>query len=448
MRMILPNQVKKILRLFEQNGFQAYLVGGGVRDMLMGGTAGDYDIATDALPSETKALFSRALINSDGEKYGVLKVDTDGVRYEVTTCRRESGYADGRRPGSVEFLSDIRQDLLRRDFTMNALAYNEKDGLIDLFGGADDIALKTIRCVGDPLARFSEDALRILRAFRFSAQLGFTMENKTLSAMRACAGSVAYLAPARLRSELDKSVMAAHFPFPALHYTFVLTAFIPEIAASIGFEQHTPYHNLDVWAHTVKSLEYTPEELDLKLCMLLHDIGKPASFTQDDKGVGHAKGHARRSADMAAEILRRLEYPAKTAEHVTQLIRCHDRREKPTYENARAFLYKYGKTFTRELLKIRRADNMAKNPPYSARLLGELDRFERLMEEVIRNGDYITRGQLALGGGDLAQMGFSGAGIGRALSALYDEVAAGALPNERGALAAYARCALRNETEK
>jgi tRNA nucleotidyltransferase (CCA-adding enzyme) len=400
MRITLPSDVKKILDRFGQNGFQSYLVGGCLRDMLIGRSAGDYDIATDALPSETKVLFHGAEIKSDGEKYGALKIKADGVWYEITTCRRESGYTDGRRPGSVEFLNDIRQDLVRRDFTMNALAYNEKDGLIDLFGGVNDISKKIIRCVGDPLTRFSEDALRILRAFRFSAQLGFTIEKKTLSAMRACAQSVVDLPPAHLRSELNKSVMGAYFSDPALRYPFVLTAFIPEIAASIGFDQHTPYHNLDVWAHTVKSIEHTPEALDLKLCMLLHDIGKPACFTRDDKGVGPAKGHAQTSADMAADILKRLEYPAKTAEHVTQLIRCHDRREKPTYENARAFLYKYGKTFTRELLTIRRADNMAKNPPHSAQLLRELDRFERLTEEVIRSGDYITRGQLAFSGGD------------------------------------------------
>ncbi len=449
MQPILPEEVKRILRRFEENGFEAYLVGGCVRDMLMNRPSGDYDIATDALPSEMRALFSGCAVKMDGEKYGGLTVEADGVRYEMTTYRRETDYADRRRPDSVAFLRDIKQDLKRRDFTMNALAYNEKDGLIDLFGGADDIAKKTIRCVGDPQARFSEDALRILRAFRFSAQLGFTAEEKTLAAMRACAGHIAGLSPARLRQELEKSLTGAYFSYPALHYVFVLTAFIPEISAGVGFEQRTPYHHLDVWAHTVASVGHAPADLELKLCLLLHDIGKPACYTLDRKGIGHAKGHAALSADMAEKILARLEYPAKTAEHITALIRCHDRREKPTYENARAFLYKYGLKFTRVLLAIRRADNMAKNPPYSARLLKELDRFERFTDEVLRNGDYVPRSALAINGDDLTDMGFAGPEIGRLLSALYDAVAEGALPNARGALASYAqKIGRREENEK
>ncbi len=431
MKINLPNEIIKILSLLNASGYQAYLVGGCIRDIILNRTVSDWDIVTNATPDQVCVVFSSYALNAYAAKYGTISFSTESGKYEITTMRKENLYADNRRPDIIEFTDNLAIDLKRRDFTINAIAYSLNEGIIDKHKGLDDLKKGVLRTVGNPYDTFYEDHLRIMRAFRFSAQLGFYIEENTLNAAKNMTDKKLNIPTHNIKHELNLSLLGDHFSLPALQYTFIISNIIEEIKPTIGFMQHTPFHNLDIWSHTVKSIEYTPNNIDLKLCMLLHDLGKPHCFTLDKNGIGHFKGHSEKGADLAQKILSNLQYNKHTIRYIYKLIYNHDRRETATYENARKLLCIYGEKFLKDLLTIRRADNMAKNPSKVKEMLHELDKFEEYMQKIIKNGDYLKKDQMAISGNDLKLLGFRNEEIKQTLDALYIMIAENKIHNDR-----------------
>ena len=306
--MMLPQAVQYCIQSLEAAGYQGFAVGGCVRDSLLGFIPADYDLCTDAKPDEICEVFSAHQLLHHGQKHGTVGVVLDEQVYEITTFRTEGDYADARHPGWVAFVPNVEEDLARRDFTVNAMAYNPRQGYIDPFGGQADLQNKILRTVGDPEARFREDALRILRGARFSARFGLTPEPATLTAMKKLAPLMENLTRERVFEELCKLICSATAEDLG-EFASLLTQVIPELAPSVGFEQRSPHHRYDVFTHTAHVVEAVPQELPLRWAALLHDVGKPACFTTDETGRGHFKGHAKVSQEMADGILLRLKPP-------------------------------------------------------------------------------------------------------------------------------------------
>lgn len=297
--MTIPQDALTILQRLNDAGEEAYVVGGCVRDALLGVTPKDWDICTSARPEEMQRIFSGMHVVETGLKHGTLTVVLHHTPYEVTTFRVDGAYTDHRHPDGVTFVTDVTMDLARRDFTVNAMAYHPVRGLVDAFGGREDLARRLIRCVGRPEARFEEDALRILRALRFASVYDFDIDPETASAIHALYPTMAQVAAERIRVELSKLLCGKGVGRILRDYSDVITFLLPELAPSVGFEQHTPYHRFDVWEHTVRAVEAVAPTEALRLTMLLHDSGKPACFTMDAQGVGHAYGHQKRSTELA-----------------------------------------------------------------------------------------------------------------------------------------------------
>ena len=311
--MFLPENVMLCIRALEQAGFSAYAVGGCVRDALLGLSPHDYDLCTNALPADTVRVFSPYSLVRSGEKHGTIGVVMDGEVIEITTFRTEGGYQDSRHPDWVRFVSGLEEDLSRRDFTVNAMAYNPKTGYVDPFGGQADLENKILRTVGDPAARFTEDPLRILRGVRFAVRFDLTPEAKTERAMTALSHRMDKLAKERVFDELCK-LLPAVTAQELQRFVPVLTAVIPELKPAVGFLQHTPHHAYDVFTHTSLVVEGVGEDLALRWAALLHDAGKPGSFTMDENGRGHFKGHAHLSGEIAEAVLHRLKAPTALRE--------------------------------------------------------------------------------------------------------------------------------------
>ena len=287
----LPQGARYVMARLEESGYQAYAVGGCVRDSLLGRAPKDWDICTDALPEDMQRIFRCDHLIETGLKHGTLTVMKGGEPYEVTTFRVDGEYTDHRHPDGVHFVTEVREDLARRDFTVNAMAWNPKTGVVDAFGGREDLARGVIRCVGDAETRFGEDALRIMRALRFASVYGFAIEEETARAIHRLKDTLQDVAAERIRVELAKLLCGQGAGQILREYSDVLFAILPQLAAMHGFDQHTPYHAYDVWEHTVRAVESVPANEVLRLTMLLHDSGKPAAFTVDENGVGHAHGH-------------------------------------------------------------------------------------------------------------------------------------------------------------
>lgn len=321
--MKIPENVTHLLRRLTDRGYEAYAVGGCVRDTLLGRTPGDWDICTSAMPEETEACFRPAVIET-GLKHGTVTVLLKGEQYEITTFRRDGAYADHRRPEQVDFVRDLREDLSRRDFTVNAMAAGADGAIIDLFEGRADLGKKLLRCVGDPDRRFQEDALRILRGLRFASQLGFSVEERTACAMEENKELLSCVSGERTYAELTKLLTGTYAPAVLEEYGTVLLPVLPEIGPAMGFPQYNPCHDRDVWGHTLRALELSPADPVIRWTLLLHDLGKPDCLTIDDKGIGHFHGHPQRSAEIAEGILQRLHVDTKTRETVCELVRRHD----------------------------------------------------------------------------------------------------------------------------
>ncbi len=435
--MEIPPNITRILDMLENAGYEAYIVGGCVRDSLMGMTPHDYDVTTSALPEETERVFSGMKLIETGLKHGTVTVLSDGEPVEITTYRVDGEYHDSRRPDSVTFTRSLREDIARRDFTMNGIAYSPRRGMFDEFGGAEDIRRGIIRCIGDPEKRFREDALRIMRGMRFSASLGFQVEERTAAAMLDNRELLCNISAERIFTELSGLLTGRQSAFNMrrvlTEFRDILAEVIPEFKATFNFEQRSKYHSLDVYQHLLASAEaaalISHGELPLTLAMLLHDIGKPERFTLDENGEGHFYGHAQVSADIAEAVLRRLKTSTALRERVCAIIKYHDI---PLPENdrlLRRMLSKHGEELSRDIAMAHIADNMAKKPEFRARCADWRNLIERIPE--MADKSCLTIKSLAVDGKALAGIVPPSPLMGETLKFLLGGVIDGSFPNER-----------------
>ena len=431
--MMLPQAVQYCIDALEAAGHQAYVVGGCVRDALLGLTPADFDLCTDARPEEISQIFAAHRLLHHGQKHGTVGVVLEQETFEITTFRTEGGYEDGRHPGWVDFVATIEEDLARRDFTVNAMAYNPNTGYIDPFGGQEDLKAGCLRTVGDPDTRFREDALRILRGVRFSARFALTPEPATKEAMIRLAPLLDKIARERVFEELCKLLLFATVK-DLLEFAPVLVQVIPELADSVGFQQHSPHHRYDVFTHTAYVVETVPRELGLRWAALLHDVGKPACFTRDETGRGHFKGHAKVSEQMADAILLRLKAPTALRQQVTELIGLHMTKLEPDKKLLRRRLGKLGQARLMELLYLQEAD-MGSKGTGKAEEMEQFPALRQMIEEILAEDACFSIKDLAVNGWDLQQAGFApGPDIGKCLHWLLGQVQDEVLPNERDAL--------------
>ena len=381
-QIILPEQVSFIINTLNQAGFEAYAVGGCVRDSIMGRVPDDWDITTSADPQQVKKLFRRTI--DTGIQHGTVTVMLQKTGYEVTTYRIDGEYEDGRHPKSVVFTTKLAEDLRRRDFTINAMAYNPKDGLIDLYEGMQDIERGLIRCVGDAKERFTEDALRMMRAVRFSAQLGYTIEEKTKAAVRELAPSIRNISAERIQTELVKLMVSAHPDYLRTAYETGITGqILPEFDVCMKTEQNNPHHCYSVGEHILHTLSYVEANKALRLAMLLHDIGKPSTLTVDEEGITHNHGHADAGEKMAAAILKRLKFDNDTIDKVRRLVRYHDLKIENNAKSVRRAVNYIGEDIFPLLFSVKYADIMAQSAYLREEKLSELEKLKSVYDRVI-----------------------------------------------------------------
>lgn len=433
-----PEQVKNALRRLHQNGFAAYAVGGCVRDSLLGKTPLDWDITTDARPEETERVFADCRLIETGLQHGTVTVLSDGMPLEITTFRVDGDYLDARHPESVSFTRNLKEDLLRRDFTVNTLCWNEQDGVVDLCGGLADLQSGILRAVGDPDRRFSEDALRILRGIRFSSVLGFTIEAETAESILRNRQLLTKVAAERIRVEFSKLLCGKNAAAVLNRYREVIAVFIPEVRALFDCPQNTPYHCFDVYRHTLATLENSEPTEALRLCMFFHDFGKPLCRRTDENGQDHFKGHQKIGAEIVEPILKRLRYDNSTVKTVTGWIAIHDLKSPKTKIEAKQLLSKIGVDNYRALIKIKRADNRGKAQPHA--IDEKLRRMEEFLSEILENNECYNLRGLAVNGDDLKAAGIlDGKAIRDTLNRLLDCVIQAECANETETLLARIR---------
>lgn len=422
MTIMLPDKVRAIIRVLLEAGYEAYAVGGCVRDCVLGREPDDWDITTSAKPHEVKRLFQRTI--DTGIQHGTVTVMIDREGFEVTTYRIDGEYEDNRHPKQVEFTSSLPEDLRRRDFTINAMAYNDEEGIVDLFDGIKDIERKIIRCVGDAQERFREDALRIMRAIRFSAQLGYHIEEKTEEAIRKQAPDLKNISAERIRTELTKLLLSEHPDYLRIMYeTGVMQVIFPEFIRAMETKQNNPHHCYDVGQHILYSLKQTPAEQILRLAMLFHDIGKPDTLTVDDTGKSHFYGHAKVGSDLAGKVMRRLRFDNDTREKVMRLVYWHDYEVEPSEKSVRRAVHKVGDDIFPYLLQVKRADCMAQSTYRREEKLAELTAVEDKYSEVLEKRQCMSLKDLAVNGRDLIDAGMKpGKQLGEILGRLLDVV--------------------------
>lgn len=429
-------QSAEILNVLEKSGFEAYLVGGCVRDTLMERPFHDTDITTNALPEQIIEAFRNYKTIPTGIKHGTVTVIAGGIPYEITTYRIDGEYSDSRRPDSVEFTSSLREDLARRDFTINAVAMNSKGEIYDPFGGAEDINKKIIRCVGSPEKRFSEDALRIMRAIRFSAQLDFKIESQTAEAIHNMKDRLKNISAERIREELDKLICGKNCFNVLMEYSDVIATIIPEFQSCIGFEQHSPYHKYTVWEHTAHAVSFAPpDNLKMRRALLFHDIAKPVCARFDETGRGHFKKHAETGAEMTRNIMKRLRYDNESINYSEITIAHHSDNTKNRTDIKKLMSVVGDKLFF-ELMEMKKCDNFAKNDF----VLDENIQFDELIAEgrkIIENGECHNLHTLDINGNDLIKAGLKGTEIGNTLKELLNFVIEEKLPNEHDILLNY-----------
>ena len=427
----IPKNAETILHILEKAGYEAYVVGGCVRDSILGRSPDDWDITTSAKPEQVKALFHRTV--DTGLQHGTVTVLMEKEGYEVTTYRVDGEYEDGRHPKEVTFTASLEEDLKRRDFTINAMAYNPSSGLVDLFGGLEDIERKIIRCVGDPLERFTEDALRIMRAVRFSAQLGFTIEEETRKALKVLAPNLKHVSAERIQVELVKLLMSPHPDSLRVAYEAGITAeFLPEFDACMACMQNNPHHMDTVGEHIANALQYVDPDKVLRLSMLLHDIGKPQTKTTDANGIDHFYGHAQIGEELTAKILRRLKFDNDTIRNVRRLVLHHDDRPATTSSSVRRAANRIGADLFPLYLNVCRADILAQTKETQEPKLQNLSEIESIYEQILEKQQCFTLKQLAVTGRDLIAEGIpAGPRLGEILEKLLEEVLEEPEKNER-----------------
>jgi tRNA nucleotidyltransferase (CCA-adding enzyme) len=435
----IPPQVDSILQILTFNGFDACVVGGCVRDSLIGKTPTDWDVATSALPEESMRIFKQFQIIQTGLKHGTVTVISDNMPVEVTTYRIDGTYSDGRRPDTVLFTHLLQEDLSRRDFTVNAMAYRRNGELVDEFGGQEDLKQKIIRCVGNPDRRFQEDGLRILRALRFASVLDFVIEPATTESLVKNRKMLDDIARERISAEFTKLICGPGAERILREYREVFAQFIPEIRDAFDFPQNNPHHIYDVWEHTLKSIAAVPPDPVLRLTMFFHDLGKPHCYSEDENGIGHFYGHPDISADLAESILQRLRYSKKVIRDVTLLVREHDLSLPDNEKILRRRLNRLGEENLHRLLKIREADTLAKSPE-DQKKLRLLDKTKKVVQQILGEKQCFSLKDLAVKGDDLIAAGIpQGSLVGLLLSILLDAVIDGTCPNQRDALLNYAK---------
>lgn len=420
--MILNHSVEQVLRTLENAGFKAYIVGGAVRDSIMGISPSDYDIATNATPYQVKSIFQRTI--DTGLKHGTVTVVYNKTGFEVTTFRTEGEYKDMRHPENVFYVDDIETDLKRRDFTVNAMAYSLKDGFLDCFGGLLDIENRTIRCVGEGEKRFKEDALRMLRAVRFAACLNFDIDEETKNAIKKCTVLIKNVSSERILSELNK-ILLSNNPekLYLLYETGLMRCIMPDLHSCFSTEQNNKYHIYNVGEHIIASVGNTPKDLILRWAALLHDVGKPICRSRDANGIYHFYGHHRESMRIANDLLHRLRMDKDSIHDILVLIENHDVHLDASPMAVKRMLARTGEPLFFKLLELQEADNKAKNPLYINDRLAKIRKLREKAQQIIAEGQPYTVSQLQINGRDLIKLGYkAGREIGDVLKFLLDEV--------------------------
>ncbi len=422
MELTISEGAKEMLRRIEDAGFSAYIAGGAVRDLIMKKTPHDYDIATSAYPEDIKSIFRKTI--DTGIAHGTVTVIENKTGYEITTFRRDGEYSDNRHPEEVMYVSDPHTDCLRRDFTINAMMYNPKSGLLDFFCGKRDIHQKIIRCVGNAEARFKEDALRMLRAVRFKAQLGFRLEECTAMAIKKCAVLIKKVSRERILDELNKILLSDNPDcIRDLHELGLLKFILPEVERCFGEPQRNKYHIYDVGEHIMHTVANTPRDLTLRWSALLHDTGKPCCSSTDNAGIIHFYGHHRESRRIAVDVLHRLHMDTATIKDISMLVEHHDYRVEPSFPAVKRMMSKTGAELFEKLLILQRADNMAKNPKHLPDKLHRIDGGLDIYREVISLKQPYRISDLVVNGKDLMGIGYrQGRELGDALKQMLDEV--------------------------
>ena len=442
----LPAHAARAIEQLEGAGFETWAVGGCVRDSLRGAAPHDWDLCTAARPEQMKAVFAGKRVLETGLKHGTLTLLTDGGPLEITTFRADGGYSDGRHPDAVRFVGSVEDDLARRDFTVGAMAWHPARGLCDPYGGLDDLQDGILCAVGDPDARFTEDGLRILRAVRFASQLGFAVEPQTAAAMRRQLGRLDCIAAERVREELTRTLCGRFVQRALLSYRDVLAAVLPELVPMFDCAQQNPHHLYDVWEHSVRAVGQVPAVPALRWAMLLHDCGKPACKTIDEKGVGHFYGHPKVSREIAEQIVQRLRFSGAESARILLLVEQHDR---PLGENdklVRRRLSHIGEARFRDLLAIKKGDAVGQgtHPEDVAWLYG----MEQCLDRVLAADACFSLRQLAVNGNDMLALGLSGPAVGAMLHDLLRAVIDEQADNTRGALLALARARMEERHEQ
>ncbi|MCI9656431.1 MAG: HD domain-containing protein [Lawsonibacter sp.] len=435
MKFDIPSGTRPILQTLTDTGYEAYLVGGCVRDLLRGVEPHDWDICTSARPEETESCFAGHRIIETGLKHGTVTVLAEDESYEITTYRTEGPYSDSRRPDYVEFVSSLEADLARRDFTMNAIALGLDGSLQDPFGGEADIQAGVIRCVGEPAQRFREDGLRVMRALRFAASFGYEIEEKTAQAIHENRRMLEHVAAERINVELCKLLVGDKAGDILWQHPDVFCQFWPELGPLVNLEQNNPWHCWGGWEHTIHTVEVAPPDLVLRLTMLLHDIGKPACKSTDENGVDHFYGHPAVSAELADQMLRALKFDNRTRERVVTLVEHHDVQIPYRDRSIRKWLGRLGPEAFFQLLEVKRTDGMGQAYELVKDRLAELEKMKAKAEEIIAQDQCFTLKDLAVNGRDVIAAGITpGPEVGQMLNGLLESVVNGDIQNERDKL--------------
>ncbi len=433
---------KVAVETLKSNGFEAFLIGGSVRDFIMNLPIGDIDITTSATPTQVKEVFKDFRVIETGIKHGTVTVLIDNEPIEITTYRSEGAYSDNRHPDSVSFSKSLSDDVVRRDFTMNAIAYDFSSGFCDLVDGIKDIESKTIRCIGDAQTRFREDALRILRALRFSSVLGFTIEENTKNAIHKCKDLLKNISAERIQVEFTKLICGKNAYNVLQEFPDVISVFIPEIEICVGFEQKNRHHCYDVYTHILKSVEKSKPDPIIRLALFFHDIGKPIVAHFDEKGEQHYYGHPKKSAEITEKILTRLRFDNDTKNKVVTLVNFHDSpiiindNILPDKKRLKKIMSQIGKELIFDLIHIKFCDNCAQNPEYF-RGNDFYDKTYDMINKILSEQECFSVKDLKINGNDLISMGFKGKEIGQILDSVLDLVINEKIKNETNEITDY-----------
>ena len=441
-KITMPENVKHIVNTIQNHNHKAYIVGGCVRDQLLGIVPHDWDICTSATPEEIKKIFKNNKIIDTGIKHGTVTLLINNDSYEITTFRADGNYSDQRHPDNIKFITNLEQDLARRDFTINAMAYNEQEGLIDPFNGQIDINYKFISCVNNPCERIKEDPLRILRALRFAVNYNFDIDNNTINAIKQYSYLIENISKERIRDEICKMLKSDINLRKLRNYTFILTTVIPELTQTIDFKQFNPYHDFDVYVHTIRAVKYcNTDDLITRLALLFHDIGKPDCYYDDDADIRHFKNHGYVSAEITDNIMRRLKFDNNTRKKTVQLVQYHDATIEPEEKNIKNWLNKMNEEQFRRLLDIRRADILAQKTETNPKRIEKINKIREMLDEILKNKECFSHKDLAINGFNIMEikpeLTKSGKEIGKILNDVLKLVINNKLENSRQTLLDY-----------